>query len=59
MYERSDGLMRGSRQERIQEVLDLRGADWDFNTLLGIIQGILDHAEDVRLAATAPVNREH
>ena len=51
MYERSDGLMRGSREDRIQEVLDLREYDWDFITLLGIIQGFLDHAEDVRLAA--------
>jgi len=51
MYDRSDGLLRGSRQERIQEVLDLRKSDWDFDTLLGIIQGMLDHAEDVRLAA--------
>jgi len=51
MYERSDGLMRGSRKERIQEVFGLQESDWDFDTLLGIIQGILDHAEDVRLAA--------
>jgi len=51
MYERSDGLLRGSREERIKEVLDLQESDWDFNTLLGIIQGILDHVEDVRLAA--------
>ena len=51
MYERNDGLMRGSREERIQEVLDLREYEWDFDTLLGIIQGLLDHAEDVRLAA--------
>jgi hypothetical protein len=51
MYERSDGLMRGSREERIQEVFGLQESDWDFHTLLGIIQGLLDHAEDVRLAA--------
>ena len=51
MFERSDGLMRGSREERMQEVFDLRESDWDFYTLLGIIQGFLDHAEDVRLAA--------
>ena len=51
MYDRNDGLMRGSRQERIQEVLDFQESDWDFVTLLGIIQGMLDHAEDVRLAA--------
>ena len=51
MYERNDGLLRGSREERIQEVHDLREYEWDFDTLLGIIQGLLDHAEDVRLAA--------
>lgn len=51
MYERSDGLMRGSRNERMQEVFSLQESDWDFDTLLGIIQGILDHAENVRLAA--------
>jgi len=51
MYERSDGLMRGSREERVQEVFGLQESDWDFDTLFGIIQGILDHAEDVRLAA--------
>jgi hypothetical protein len=31
----------------------LQKSDWDFDTLLGIIQGMLDHAEDVRLAALA------
>ncbi len=51
MYERSDGLMRGSREDRIQEVFGLQELDWDFDTLLGIIQGILDHTENVRLAA--------
>jgi hypothetical protein len=51
MFERSDGLMRGSREERMQEVFDLHESDWDFYTLLGIIQGFLDYAEDVRLAA--------
>ena len=29
----------------------MQKSDWDFDTLLGIIQGMLDHAEDVRLAA--------
>ncbi len=51
MYERGDGLMRGSREERIQEVFSLHESDWYFHTLLGIIQGFLDHAENVRLAA--------
>jgi hypothetical protein len=51
MYERSDGLMRGSREERVEEVFGLQECDWDFDTLLGIVQGMLDHAEDVRLAA--------
>jgi len=51
MYERGDGLMRGSREERMQEVFSLHESDWDFHTLLGIMQGFLDHAESVRLAA--------
>ena len=51
MYERSDDLMRGSREERVQEVFGLQESEWDFDALLGIIQGMLDHAEDVRLAA--------
>lgn len=51
MFDRSDGLMKGSCEERMQEVFDLHKSDWDFYTLLGIIQGFLDHAEDVRLAA--------
>ena len=51
MFERSDGLLRGSREERMQEVFELHESDWDFYTLLGIIQGFLDHAEDVRMAA--------
>ena len=51
MFERSDGLLRGSREERMQEVFDLHESDWDFYALLGLIQGFLDHAEDVRLAA--------
>jgi hypothetical protein len=51
MYERGDGLMRGSREKRMQEVFGLQESDWDFHTLLGIIQGFLDHSENVRLAA--------
>ena len=43
--------MRGSREERVQEVFGLQECDWDFDTLLGIVQGMLDHAEDGRLAA--------
>jgi len=51
MFDRSDGLLRGSREDRAQEVSALQASDWDFDTLLGIIQGLLDHAEDVKLAA--------
>jgi len=51
MYDRSDGLLRGSREDRVQQVFALQASDWDFDTLLGIMQGLLDHAEDVRLAA--------
>ena len=41
MYERNDGLMRGSREERVQTVYDLQEQNWEFDTLLGIIQGFL------------------
>jgi len=43
MHDRSDGLMRGSRQQRVREVLNLQKSDWDFDTLLGIIQVMMVH----------------
>jgi len=51
MLGRSDGLLRGSREERIDQILSLKDAEWNLNTLLDLHCGLLDHAEDVRLAA--------
>lgn len=41
MFDRSDGLLRGSREDRVQQVSALETSDWDFDTLLGIMQGLL------------------
>ena len=51
MEERSDQLLRGSRKERVETMLSLSEDEWDLNTLLNLFLGILDHAEDVRIAA--------
>ena len=51
MLDRSDGLLRGPREEREKQMLSLRTAEWDVDTLLALQLGFLDHAEDVRLAA--------
>ncbi|MFC1719272.1 hypothetical protein ACFL6S_36825 [Candidatus Poribacteria bacterium] len=51
MGERSDKLLRGSRKERVETMLSLTAEEWDLNTLLNLYLGILDHAEDVRMAA--------
>ena len=51
MEERSDKLLRGSRKERVETMLSLTAEGWDLNTLLNLFLGILDHAEDVRIAA--------
>jgi len=48
MLFRSDGLLRGSREERSRAVLSLRDAEWNLATLLDLHCGLLDHAEDVR-----------
>jgi hypothetical protein len=52
MEEQSDGLLRGSRKDRIAQMLSLREAEWNLYTLLDLHLGLLDHAEEVRLAAT-------
>ena len=49
--DRNDGLMRGSREQRIAEMRSLGDADWNPGTLLHLHIGLLDHAEDVRSAA--------
>ena len=51
MEERSDGLLRGSREDRVAQMVSLEGAEWNLNTLLDLHLGFLDHAEEVRLAA--------
>ncbi len=51
MEERSNKLLRGSRKERVETMLSLNEEEWDLNTLLNLYLGILDHAEDVRIAA--------
>ena len=44
-------MLRGSREERIETMLSLNEEEWNLNTLLYLHLGILDHAEDVRMAA--------
>jgi hypothetical protein len=44
-------LLRGSREERVETMLSLNEEEWNLNTLLYLHLGILDHAEDVRMAA--------
>ena len=51
MDERNDGLLRGSRQDRVGEMLVLSASQWNLHTLLDLHCGLLDHTEDVRLAA--------
>ncbi len=51
MLEQTDGLLRGSREERIAQILSLRRAEWSLGTVLDLHCGLLDHAEDVRRAA--------
>lgn len=49
--DRNDGLMRGSRKQRSEEMRSLGDAEWNPGTLLYLHIGLLDHAEDVRSAA--------
>jgi len=44
-------MLRGSREERVEEMLSLKEAEWNLGTLLYLHLGLLDHSEDVRLAA--------
>jgi hypothetical protein len=48
---RTDGLLRGARTERIQQMLALRDAGWSVDAVLDLHCGLLDHAHDVREAA--------
>jgi hypothetical protein len=49
--ERTNGLLRGARAERIQQLAALKGGAWSINTILELHCGLLDHAHDVREAA--------
>jgi hypothetical protein len=51
MWERNDGLLRGSRDERVADIVSLKGGEWNLDTLMDLHLGLLDHAEEVRLAA--------
>lgn len=48
---RTDGLLRGPRRERSKQMTALGKEAWDLETLLELHLGLLDHAEDVRIAA--------
>ena len=48
---RTDGLLRGPRAERTEWITALADAPWDLETLLELHLGLLDHAQDVRVAA--------
>lgn len=53
--ERSDGLLRGSRSDRINAMLELRDAEWNIGTFLVLLRGALDHAYQVNHAALEAV----
>ncbi len=53
--ERTDGLLRGSRTERIRRIREVEDAPWTLETILGLHCGLLDHAHDVREAAMRTV----
>ena len=48
---RTDGLLRGPRSERSKQMTAVGREAWDLETLLVLHLGLLDHAEDVRIAA--------
>ena len=54
---RTDGLLRGPRRERSKQMTVLGREAWDLETLLGLHLGLLDHAEDVRIAAMKALQR--
>jgi hypothetical protein len=51
MDDRNDGLLRGSREGRIDQPLALAESPWSVDSLLGLHMALLDHAEEVRAAA--------
>jgi hypothetical protein len=48
---RTDGLLRGPRNERKELMTALGDAPWDMETFFAFHLGLLDHSEDVRVAA--------
>ena len=48
---RTDGLLRGPRKKRKELMTALGDAPWDMETFLALHLGLLDHSEDVRVAA--------
>jgi hypothetical protein len=48
---RTDGLLRGSRGQRSNAMLAVGKAEWDLGRFLDLHCGLLDHAQDVRMAA--------
>lgn len=48
---RTDGLLRGARTDRVQQMRALKDAGWSLATMLNLHCGLLDHARDVREAA--------
>ena len=54
---RTDGLLRGSRSERKKLMLGLANEQWDLETFLELHLGLLDHSEEVRVAAMEALER--
>lgn len=48
---RSDGLLRGAREDRAEAMSSLGRAKWSLEVFLDLHCGLLDHAEEVRIAA--------
>ncbi len=48
---RTDGLLRGTRAERVRQMLALKNAGWSMDVVLELHCGLADHAHDVRQAA--------
>ncbi len=48
---RSDGLLRGAREDRAEAMASLSREKWSLEVFLGLHTGLLDHAEEVRVAA--------
>jgi hypothetical protein len=48
---RSDGLLRGAREDRVKATSSLGRENWDLDVFLDLHCSLLDHAEDVRVSA--------